>query len=99
MPGVPKPSATTNANVTASHTRAEVESGVSRGANDWRMLSCTDLKMRMILNIQIGAGCQPARTPAIRRRLLRYLGFGGVVTSVNARIASIAVGTPLYCET
>src|SRR5580704_1249027 len=34
------------------------------------------------------------------RRISRdSLGLGGVVTSVNARIASIAVGTPLYCET
>src|SRR5271163_1586425 len=29
----------------------------------------------------------------------QLLAFGGAVTSVNARIASIAVGTPLYCET
>ncbi len=52
--------------------------------------------------------CHPGRRPSTSgisaQRLWKppsghSFGFGGAVTSLNARIASTAVGTPLYCET
>ena len=47
------------------------------------------------LEALLNSCCGPLREPVSAHSLV----FGGAVTSLNARIASTAVGTPLYCET